>query len=274
VLPVSASALYSGNAVGGVINIVLRPDTECTELLTTYTNALGGFDAPQTSVSLQHGRNLLGGKLRFRLNATFTRTEPAVESELNYQYHRLAAGTGLLPRATPNVESANATPLFGPGSPGFTSVAPGADGSTGLAAFSGRAGVCSTELFDTPGGLASSFNSSDYLYGRAQRRAAWYGSVVYDVTPWLQLGLDANYATTVVHRGYDLFSTTLKLPAASPFNPFGQDVNVALNETASRLGEDYNEAQLESWSVVGGALLKLPGDWQISLDGQYAHNVA
>src|SRR5690606_20919535 len=39
VLPVSASALYSGNAVGGVINIVLRPNVEATEVNATYTNS-------------------------------------------------------------------------------------------------------------------------------------------------------------------------------------------------------------------------------------------
>ena len=274
VLPVSASAIYSGNAVGGVINIVLRPDAAGTEVRTTYTNALGGFDAPQTSFSLQHGRTLLGGNLRLRLNATLTRTEPAVESELNYQQRRLARTTGLVPRATPNVESADGTPLFGLGTATFTSVAPGADGTGGLTTFNGRAGVRSVGLFETPGGLASSFNSQNYLYGREQRRAAWYGSAVYDVTPWLQLGLDANYAHTVVHRGYDVFSSTLRLPAAAPLNPFGQEVNIALNEIAPRLGQDYNEAQLESWSVVGGALLKLPDEWQVSFDGQYSTNLA
>ncbi|HTO04636.1 MAG TPA: TonB-dependent receptor plug domain-containing protein, partial [Opitutus sp.] len=36
VLPVSASALYSGNPVGGVINIVLRPNVDASEITTTY----------------------------------------------------------------------------------------------------------------------------------------------------------------------------------------------------------------------------------------------
>ena len=63
VLPVSASALYNGTAVGGVINIVLRSgrDINATELTGTYTNALGRFDAPQSSVSLVNGQNLLDG---------------------------------------------------------------------------------------------------------------------------------------------------------------------------------------------------------------------
>ncbi len=54
VLPLSASALYNGNPVGGVINIVLRSDadTNTTEVTTTYTNALRRFDAPETSLSI------------------------------------------------------------------------------------------------------------------------------------------------------------------------------------------------------------------------------
>ncbi|HWA26768.1 MAG TPA: TonB-dependent receptor [Lacunisphaera sp.] len=279
VLPTSASALYSGNAVGGVINIVLRPEADGTEVRTTYTNALGGFDAPQTSVSLQHSRTLLDGKLRLRLNATFTRTEPAVESELGLQRVRLARDIGLLPRATPNVESASLAPLFGPGTPYFTSVAPGKDGG-GLAAFAGRQGVRSQDSFDSPGGLAASFDSLDYPYGRRQRRTVFFGSAVYDVRPWLQLGLDASYSRNVIHRGYDVFPATLTLAApsalspSSSFNPFDQEVLVALNETTPKLGQNYNEAQLDSWSIVGGALVKTPRGWQIAADVQYARNVA
>lgn len=275
VLPVSASALYSGNAVGGVINIVLRPDADGTEVRTTYTNALGGFDAPQSSVSLQHGHTLLGGALRLRLNATFTATAPVVESELGYQKRRLASALpGMLPRATPNIRSTTLTPLFGAGTPDSTSVAPGADGSGGLAAFASRRGLASTGLFDGPGGLTASFNSADYPYGREQERAAYFGSAVYDLFPWLQLGVDASYGRTVVHRGYDLFVGNLVLGAASPLNPFGQDVDVTLHEFAPRLGRDYSEARLDSYSIVGSALLKLPADWRVVLDAQYARNVA
>lgn len=275
VLPASASALYSGNAVGGVINIVLQPEADGTELRTTYTNALGEFDAPQSSVSLQHGRTLLGGKLRLGLNATLTQTVPVAESELGYQQARLARTEGgLLPRDTPNVESADFSPLFGPGSKFFTSVAPGADGTGGLGAFAGRAGVRANGLFDTPGGRAASINSRDFPYGRWQRRAAYYGSVVYDVRPWLQLGLDATYSRTTVRRGYEVFPGRLTLAAGSPLNPFGQDVVVALNDYAPQLGENYNEARLDASSLVAGLVAKLPRDWQFSADLQATRSVA
>ncbi len=275
VLPTSASALYSGNAVGGVINIVLRPDADGTEVRTTYTNALGGFDAPQSSVSFQHGRTFLDGRLRFRLNATFTRTTPVVESELGYQQARLAATPGgLLPRATPNIESASLDPLFGPDTSFFTSVAPGADGAGGLAAFNARQGVRSNTLFDAPGGLAANLNSRDFPYGRQQRRRSYFGSAVYELFPWLELGLDASYSRNVVHRGYDIFPGDLTLAAGSPLNPFTKDIVVALYETTPRLGQDYNEARLDSYSLVAGALLKLPADWRVAFDAQYARNLA
>jgi hypothetical protein len=97
---------------------------------------------------------------------------------------------------------------------------------------------------------------------------------VYDVRPWLQLGLDGTYARSVIQRGYDLFRGELTLPAASAFNPFGQDVKVALHEYAAQLGGDYNQARLESYSVVAAALFKLPAAWQVAFDGQYARNIA
>ncbi len=279
VLPVSSSALYSGNAVGGVINIVLRAgaDADTTEVSTNYNNALGGFDAAQYSVSLLHGQTLLGGKLHLRLNASYTQTVPPTESELGYLRAQLqppvAPGDSIY-RATPNIRSADLSPLFGPGTPAVTSVAPGADGTGGLAAFTGRQGLRNFDYFDSPGGLAASTNSLDFPYGRRQQRSAWFASVVYDVFPWLQLGVDTTYARTVVNGGFDVLAADLTLSGSSPFNPFGQDIKVSLNEIAPRLGENYNEAHLDFFSAVGGLLFKLPADWRVSLDAQYAHNLA
>jgi iron complex outermembrane recepter protein len=284
VLPVSASALYSGNAVGGVINIVLRPgaDSNATELTTTYTNALRGFDAPQSSVSLLHSRSLLGGALRLRLNASITRAEPATEAELGFITSRTRAPTWdgeAVFRATPNVRSAELlpdgglTPLARLGGSTVASVAPGADGSGGLAAFAGRGGRWNLDLFRSPGGLTSSLNTTGYPYGRRQQRTAYFGSVTYDVRPWLQLGVDATHARTLVNRGYDVIASDFLLDAESPVNPFGQTVFVALNEIPVLLGERYSEARLAFSSAVAGALVTLPAEWRASLDAQYAHNL-
>lgn len=276
VLPVSAAALYGGNAVGGVINIVLRPDIDTTEISATYTNTLGDYDAPESTFSLQHGNSLLGGRLRLRLNLTSSRYMPPTETELGLLQARATtsgADAASLFRATPNVRSASGAPLFGVGTSPFTSVAPGADGNGGLAAFAGRQGVRSTDLFDGPGGMASSPVSRDFAYGRRQRRDTWFGSLAGDPFPWLQLGLDVAYSRAVINRGFNVFFQDLTLPAASPFNPFGQDVIVSINETPAALGADYSEARLQMTSAVFGVLFKLPADWRVTLDTQYSRNL-
>ena len=276
VLPVSASALYSGNPVGGVINIVLRANVETTEITTTYTNAIAGFDAPQSTVSLQHGRSLLDGKLNVRLNATFTKTMPATESELGYIQSNLptqVSPTETLHRATPNIRSSDGIPLSNSNAATVTSVAPGADGTGGLDAFANRLGVRSIALFDLPQGVANSADSVDYLYGRRQRSTTYFGSVTYDAFPWLQLGLDGMYSQSVANRGYDILAGDLTLAADSPLNPFKQKIDIALNETAPLLGGNYGEAHIDFSSAVIGVLVRLPAEWRVSLDAQYGHSV-
>ncbi len=97
VLPLSASAIYSGSPIGGVINIVLRPNVNTTELTSTYTNAVAHFDAPQSTTSLLHGETLLGGALRVRFNITYTQVTPPTESDLGY----IQANLRPIPRPRP-----------------------------------------------------------------------------------------------------------------------------------------------------------------------------
>lgn len=85
--------------------------------------------------------------------------------------------------------------------------------------------------------------------------------------------MDATHSATVLNSGLDVLSAELTLPATSPFNPFGRPVLVALNDTAPRLGDDYSEAHIDFSSGVAGLLLRLPADWRVSLDAQYARNV-
>jgi len=278
VLPASASSLYTGNPVGGVINIILRPgvDANATEVTATYTNALRSYDSPQHSLSLIHGASLLGGALRVRFNASINQSTPPSDSELRYLQRRPLLD--LVPwspvfRATPQIRSADITPLAAHGPAAFTSVAPGADGHGGLAAFANRNGLRNLAFFNPPGELAVSRDSVDFPYGRKQRRSSYFGSVVYDIFPRLEVGFDITHARTVANRGFDVFAADLNLSATNPLNPFKQAVLVSLNETAPLLGEDYGESRVDYTAAVLGFILKLPADWRLSLDSQYGHSV-
>jgi outer membrane receptor protein involved in Fe transport len=286
VLPVSASAVYSGDPVGGVVNIILRPVENVTEITANYSNALHSFDAPQSTLSLLHGETLLGGKLQLRLDADFTQIVPPTEAELGYIQKKLETYPNLdgplLFRATPNITTVPLPtstvadplpPLFGPGTPSTASVAPGADGSGGYAALAARAGVPSLALFRAPGGMDDSPDSIDYSYGRQEKSSEYYFSAIYDVTSRLQIAWDGLYSHAVSHNGYSVFPETLSLTQGTPLDPFNQTVQVMLNETAPKLGGTYDEAQRNVYSSVLGALLKLPADWRLSLDTQYSESV-
>ncbi|HEY1110108.1 MAG TPA: TonB-dependent receptor, partial [Opitutaceae bacterium] len=247
------------------------------------------YDAPQSSASILHSRTLLGGSLRVRFNASITRSTPATERELGFRQRQSARSLApnlSLYRATPNIRGFQARPeeegaapppqqsLFGPGTAVVTSVPPGADGTGGLAVFRDREGVRNYAYFDSPGGFATSPESLDYPYGRTQRRSAYFASIVFDVTPWLQLGFDGTYTRSVMHRGYDVLASDLRLRAGSPFNPFSSEAIVSLNEMAPALGENYSEARLEFGSGVLSALIFLPRNWRVLVDGQYGRNIA
>ena len=125
------------------------------------------------------------------------------------------------------------TPLFGAGSSPVTSVAPGADGSGGLAAFAGREGERNLDFFQSPGEASSAIRRTAWstLMGAQQRRTAYFGSATYDLFPWLQGRIRRDLCQ---HRGQSRLSTywsempiSLKEPIRQ-FNPFGQDVNVSL----------------------------------------------
>ncbi|HYP18091.1 MAG TPA: hypothetical protein VEQ65_12840, partial [Opitutus sp.] len=88
-----------------------------------------------------------------------------------------------------------------------------------------------------------------------------------------QVGIDAMYSLSTVNRGLDVFAADLRLAADSPFNPFGQAVDVSLQEIAPLLGPSYSQAEREFSSVVFGAMLKLPGDWRVSFDTQRGRNL-
>jgi hypothetical protein len=125
-----------------------------------------------------NSETLLGGALRLRFNLSTTRSQPATESELGYHAANPGSTPGLdasIHRATPNIRSADLSPLAALGASPVTSVAPGADGSGGLAGFAGRSGVRNLSLFKSPGGLAASIDSRDFPYGREQRRDACSG---------------------------------------------------------------------------------------------------
>ena len=129
-------------------------------------------------------------------------------------------------------------------------------------------------FFESPGGLASSLDSVDYPYGREQRRTAYFGSVVYDVAPWLQLGFDGTYTHTVMHRGYDVIAADLRLRSESPTTRSGRRPRSRSTRWPRRSEKITAKRDLNLPPRFSSALFKLPRDWRVLLDAQYGRNIA
>ncbi|WP_438480496.1 TonB-dependent receptor plug domain-containing protein [Oleiharenicola lentus] len=285
VLPASASAIYGAGAVAGVINIVLRANFQATEITTSYNNAFS-FDAPQKAVSLVHGQTLLDGKIDVKLAASFREIRPPLESDLNYIKNALArdrAVTPLLPTAdvyaaTPHIRSTDGSPLFGLGTPAFTSVAPGADGRGGLAAFVGRQGVRNLDFYAPAAGYGhasgvgtgSLMQNDGNVYGRRSEQVNLSGNLLYRVLPWLEVAVDLAHSRSDYYLGTSILRQSLTVPANSPFNPFGKAVVVTLLDSLSAFGSKHSRAERESNSATLGFLVKMPRNWQLSVDAQAA----
>lgn len=92
VLPTSASGIYGGNAVGGVLNIVLKKDYDGGEVHTTYRNTWDK-DASVRTVGLTYGRSFEQGRSHLLISAQYSDANSLLaqdrEQVLNRGYYRL-----------------------------------------------------------------------------------------------------------------------------------------------------------------------------------------
>ena len=70
VLPTSASGIYGGSAVGGVINIVLKKNYQGGEIRAGYANTWDG-DANRRTLDFNWGRSFEDGRTNVRLSASY-----------------------------------------------------------------------------------------------------------------------------------------------------------------------------------------------------------
>jgi iron complex outermembrane recepter protein len=88
IMPVSASAIYGGNAIGGVVNVILRKGFQGAELTTYFgTSTQGG--AAESHASYYHG--FVRGKTNVSLSLDFVHKEPLGASQRSYYHGALSA---------------------------------------------------------------------------------------------------------------------------------------------------------------------------------------
>ncbi len=280
VLSSAAGAIYGSGATGGVINIITRQDYQGGSIALGFESPVDVM-AARRSIDLEYALPVRPG-LSLRLaygykdNTPLTMADRADETLICWRNTIMSQAPAVITGdstpllgATPNIRSLSGANLFGPGTPGFTSVPDGYTGGQGLTPFLARQGVYNTALAD--GGARGGFGRNSEFGPHSHDRNLVLG---FDQTLGSAWRLTAEYSqTTSVLAGRNSDVNTLAyVSAGAPSNPFGQTVVVQWYDP--RL--DRPELGTESITKQDQFLFSLRGewhDWRALVDASYSRVV-
>lgn len=287
VLPSSASGIYGGSAIGGVLNIILKNDYQGGEIRTTYDNTWD-TDSPRRNVSLSYGLALEGGKTHVSFNAAWSDTEPLLMQDRlsifknhiagvlsrspNFAYSSAtsSAWLGALPNIMPTSASVptltldNGTVL----NSRFTYVPAGTSSATSATqlatALLANAGQWNSEFptsTQSPTGLLRRLESS-------LETKAFRVNIRRQMMAWLEAFADLTYNENRTISFYSPFDTSLNISATSPINPFTTAVRVRVPDSTQARATTNSQSR----SVTAGVMASMPGGWTGAMDYTWSEN--
>lgn len=252
ILPDSASALYGADAVGGVVNFVMRDNFSGAESL-----ARGGSGTRNT-------------QREYQLSQTLGSKWDSGNAMLSLEYYRRDA----LPASSRRYATSNLVPLGGSNfdtflaNPGNLIV-----GNQSYAIPRGQNGTGLTASALTPGtqNLSDLYADADLL--PSQRRVSLYGSGKQSLTDDLTLFGSVMVSQRDAREQQSGFETQLAVPSSNPFyvNPAGgtDPVTVAYN-FLDDLGPMYTDVLVNNLNLTLGLNIDVSETWKVSLYGNYA----
>jgi outer membrane receptor protein involved in Fe transport len=282
VLASSAAGQYGSNAVGGVINIILRRDYQGVQL-GAYLGGSTRGDAIERRLSVNATIPIFSGT-SLTLSGSWKKSDPLYSKDRPFIGERidhvllnnptyLSGNAGLVFSTTPNIRSATGGNLVlkpqyavnGVTNLGsrITFIPEGYQGIgvDGAAALIANAGQQNTE--PGPG------NTGGIVYGDRSillsGGTVWGGSAAVrsEVTDWLSLYGTASYSRVESISESNPAPATLTLRANSPVNPFTQAIEVTF---PSAWDPVIRRSKSETTGIVAGAIVQLPWKWQANLD--------
>jgi iron complex outermembrane receptor protein len=286
VLPSTAGAIYGGNAVGGVINIILRRDYSGVEAQLTYGNTFDGATG-DFQASLVGGFYLSPTHTQITFTANRLRTGDLTVSERNGLLLRsrqlvlandpaqILSATSPILGATPNICAGSGTSVLNrrcSGAPltldngtplnatitfvpiGYPGPNTAADGGAALIANAGR------------------YNLDAPLDDAALIRGTQTDSLGLNIRQPLTSGIDlyADAGWDRVHGEHVIGGSSLPvfLAADDPANPFQQSILIKVPVS----GRNFFTSNYENLRLTGGAIVRLPRRWSMSIEQSLAQS--
>lgn len=277
VLANSASGIYGSNAMGGVINIILKRDYRGIDLHLEYGNTLKG-DAHTTRLDIS-------GSLSFN-KATTHLTFAASKSEygqlLNSERDFSDRAARLLRRTNPSAFFLNArgfvcstTDFFpslnscnGPGLVLDDGTSLGSNITTVPRGYLGPASDGGAALAANAGLIDFSYSPTALWQPSSARSASV--NLSQDLGAAVKVYVDTSREETRV-SSLQAQTGTIIIRGDSPYNPFQQDiaVNVPLPTALLR-----SSSKLAVTTISSGAIVKLPRNWSVNLEHHWTQSRA
>lgn len=290
ILPVSGSAIYGANSVGGVVNVIMRKGYSGTELGTYFGGSKGGGE--EYRLSLFHGRSFNEGRTNLSLTLDYQRKYELLSEERAYYRHALANPaaqapsaaflSAILPTLTGPLPTIRTTSPLGLGIPSnptaILATVPGGSNGVGLTpsdfnSTAGQTGVSTVRLARLP------------MVPNVQSRSAILNlehAVFGD-----HLGIYAEVTGRTGER-YNTFpnpGSTFSLSATDPRNPFRTGVTpgfVGRAITVYRSAEDLPDNSQIARDRTLRAVAGFQGKWTTAggrsfnwaLDGSWDRNAS
>ncbi|MBL9200207.1 MAG: TonB-dependent receptor [Opitutaceae bacterium] len=295
VLPGSASAIYGGTAVGGVVNVILKRNYTGGQVSASYQNTLD-TDAPIRTLSAIYGFSL-GRRTHVTVSGSISDGKPLRMKDrpfLERNFKRAVANspgtfysttTTFNSGATPNIVLNNAAvngfanaqtatlTLKSTGQPlgsrithvpyGTSSSTPAATLAAGLLTNAGRYNLdFAPSVWRGYESTLAHVSRKEALMARVDHQLNAKLSFFADFSFNRSETLDANWVP--LGNGNYQFA----VPGNAPTNPFRENVFVSLPISLDQA--THNDVANQVSGGVVGALLKLPGDWRLAADANYS----
>jgi outer membrane receptor protein involved in Fe transport len=295
VLPSSASAIYGGSAMGGVINIILKQNYNGGNIRFTYDTPMD-TDAPIRNVDFMYGTSFNKGKTRLRFSGSYSDQKVLLQQDrialvkrgygrvlqedpefFQYSFPEPILGT------TPNIQSAVTIPAP-PGAPegdsrGFQPLTfKGTNISLGSSLAHIVPGTATTSQSSFQPGFNYDFAPTRQNFGllsplgTVPTSKSFMAGIRQELLPKIMLLTDFTYRSNGSASELIALQTTYGLgiyvPASAPTNPFNQPVYVSFpNAQTQPFTTKYDTS-----SVSVGAVIDLHGDWKGETDYTWTQN--
>lgn len=253
-----ASALYGSDAVGGVVNIVLRTRFDGAETRAMAASAAGGYERRQFAQTFgktwSSGHALLAYEYQAQEALPGTKRAFAGDADLRSlggsdrrQYYSQPGNILRLNAARTAYEPAYAIPA-------------GQDG-TALAPGDFLAGVVNKEN-----------QRATYDLLPRQRRHSLYATMAQELGEDFEVTADARYSQRKFRSVGSAATATLSVNGANPYfvSPTGRASELVAYSFANELGGSITNGKAESLAFSLGGSARLPRDWRLEAYGAYA----